>query len=47
MRPKNIKHKLENLYQRYNQPEYIHPDPLEFVHLYNNVKDREKRFMGS
>ena len=41
MRPKNIKHKLENLYQRYNQPKYIHPDPLEFLYLYNDVKDRE------
>jgi uncharacterized protein (TIGR02757 family) len=41
MRPKNIKHKLENLYQKYNRPKYIHPDPLEFLYLYNDVKDRE------
>ncbi len=41
MTPKNIKHKLENLYQRYNQPKYIHPDPVEFLYLYNDVIDRE------
>ena len=41
MTSKNIKLKLENLYKRYNQPKYIHPDPVEFLHLYSNVKDRE------
>jgi len=41
MPQKNIKCKLENLYQRYNQPKYIHPDPIEFLHLYSDVKDRE------
>lgn len=41
MTPKNIKHKLENLYQRYTQPKYIHPDPVEFLYLYKDIKDRE------
>lgn len=41
MSPKNIKHKLEHLYQRYNRPEYIHPDPVEFLYFYKNIKDRE------
>ncbi len=41
MPQKNIKCKLENLYQRYNQPNYIHPDPLEFLYLYKDIKDRE------
>lgn len=41
MPPKNIKCKLENLYQRYNQPKYIHPDPIEFLYLYKDIKDRE------
>jgi uncharacterized protein (TIGR02757 family) len=41
MSEKNIKHKLENLYQRYNRPKYIHPDPIEFLYLYEDIKDRE------
>jgi len=41
MPQKNIKCKLENLYQRYYQPKYIHPDPIEFLYLYKDIKDRE------
>ena len=41
MPPKNIKSKLENLYKRYNQPKYVHPDPVEFLYLYEDIKDRE------
>ena len=41
MPPKNIKSKLETLYQRYNQSKYIHPDPVEFLYLYKDIKDRE------
>jgi uncharacterized protein (TIGR02757 family) len=41
MPPKNIKRKLENLYLRYNQHQYVHPDPIEFLYLYSDVKDRE------
>lgn len=32
---------LEDLYSHYNGFEYIHPDPLEFVHLYDSKADRE------
>lgn len=32
---------LENLYERYNHPKYIHPDPLEIVLRYDDVRDRE------
>ena len=41
MRPKNIKNKLENLYRRYNREPYVHPDPVEFLHRYSDIKDRE------
>ncbi len=32
---------LEDLYRHYNRFEHIHPDPLEFVHHYDNKLDRE------
>ena len=32
---------LEQTYNRYNKPEFIHPDPLEFVWRYNRSSDRE------
>lgn len=32
---------LEDLYSRYNRPELIHPDPLEFVYRYKSAEDRE------
>jgi uncharacterized protein (TIGR02757 family) len=32
---------LENLYTAYNRPEFIHPDPLEFLQLYSETVDRE------
>ena len=32
---------LDNLYRRYNRPEFIHPDPLEFLSRYPDVRDRE------
>lgn len=32
---------LELLYDRYNRREYVHPDPLEFLYGYNDVRDRE------
>jgi uncharacterized protein (TIGR02757 family) len=41
MRPKNLKCKLENLYRRYNRDPYVHPDPIEFLYLYGDIKDRE------
>ncbi|MBN2517040.1 MAG: TIGR02757 family protein, partial [Deltaproteobacteria bacterium] len=32
---------MDNLYLMYNKREYIHPDPLEFLYQYDNVRDRE------
>lgn len=32
---------LEETYLRYNKPEFIHPDPLEFVWRYKSGTDRE------
>lgn len=33
--------RVNELYARYHRAEYIHPDPLEFLHLYPAVEDRE------
>src|SRR5208337_1708090 len=32
---------LEELYGHFNRFEHIHPDPLEFVYIYDNKPDRE------
>ncbi len=32
---------LESLYNQYNKREFVHPDPLEFLYDYPDVKDRE------
>jgi uncharacterized protein (TIGR02757 family) len=32
---------LEEIHRQYHRPEYIHPDPLEFLHAYPAVEDRE------
>ncbi len=32
---------LERLYARYNLREFVHPDPLEFLYRYDDVRDRE------
>lgn len=32
---------LEELYDRYNERQYVHPDPLEFLYNYNNIRERE------
>ena len=32
---------FEELYRHFNRFEHIHPDPLEFVYLYDNKPDRE------
>jgi uncharacterized protein (TIGR02757 family) len=32
---------LEELYAEYNRREYVSPDPLEFLYLYDNQADRE------
>lgn len=36
-----MKARLEILYHTYNNPSYIHPDPLEYVRYYTSVEDRE------
>ncbi|MHC4200561.1 MAG: TIGR02757 family protein [Planctomycetota bacterium] len=32
---------LERLYAHYNRREFVHPDPLEFLYRYDDVRDRE------
>ena len=32
---------LERLYAQYNRRELVHPDPLEFLYQYNDLRDRE------
>jgi uncharacterized protein (TIGR02757 family) len=32
---------LESLYREYNKRKYVHPDPIEFLYRYRNVRDRE------
>jgi len=36
-----LKEELDKLYLEYNHREFIHPDPLEFLYNYENIKDRE------
>lgn len=38
---KGLKSKLESLYDKYNRREYVHPDPLEFLYRYSDLRDRE------
>ncbi|HOR47100.1 MAG TPA: TIGR02757 family protein [Caldisericia bacterium] len=33
--------RLEQLYQQYAKKEFVHPDPLEFLYLYQDTGDRE------
>ena len=37
----NLKEKLDNLYAWYNKREFVHPDPLEFLYNYYDIRDRE------
>jgi uncharacterized protein (TIGR02757 family) len=39
--PRTIKRRLEKLYAKYNRREFVHPDPLEVLHKYEDVRDRE------
>ncbi len=36
-----LKEELDRLYLHYNDRKFIHPDPLEFLYKYNEIKDRE------
>jgi uncharacterized protein (TIGR02757 family) len=37
----NLKEKLEELYAYYNRRKFVHPDPLEFLYDYRDLRDRE------
>ncbi|MCP4681769.1 MAG: TIGR02757 family protein [Desulfobacterales bacterium] len=39
--PINIKPQLDRLYAHYNSRRWVHPDPLEYVYNYADIKDRE------
>ena len=39
--PPSQKKGLDTLYARYNRREYVHPDPLEFLYRYRDLRDRE------
>ena len=39
--PAPDREKLEKLYKKLNRRVLVHPDPLEFLYRYDNVKDRE------
>ena len=41
MLPLTLEGVLEHLYQKYNRREFVHPDPLEFLYNYNELRDRE------
>ena len=36
-----LKTRLDGLYDKYNHREFVHPDPLEFLYRYDDMKDRE------
>ena len=37
----DLKDFLEDLYYKFNRRQYVHPDPLEFLYGYPDIKDRE------
>jgi uncharacterized protein (TIGR02757 family) len=39
--PNSIDKTLEKLYKNYNKREFVHPDPLEFLFSYKDIRDRE------
>ncbi|MBW2631921.1 MAG: TIGR02757 family protein [Deltaproteobacteria bacterium] len=41
MSPLILEERLEHLYGKYNKREFVHPDPLEFLYNYNEIRDRE------
>ena len=41
MIPGMLKKKIDNLYNQYNRRRYVHPDPLEFLYSYKDLRDRE------
>ncbi|MBW2648659.1 MAG: TIGR02757 family protein [Deltaproteobacteria bacterium] len=41
MPPPILEETLEHLYGKYNRRAFVHPDPLEFLYDYENLRDRE------
>ena len=41
MTPEMLKKTIHTLYNQYNKRGYVHPDPLEFLYLYKEIRDRE------
>ncbi len=41
MTAKIYEQNLCELYETYNHREYVHPDPLEFLYDYQDLRDRE------
>jgi uncharacterized protein (TIGR02757 family) len=41
MGPSEHRRIFERLYETFNRPEFIHPDPVEFLHRYDDIRDRE------
>jgi len=41
MRHNVVKYHLEQLYHHYNSRQWVHPDPLEYLYDYPDLKDRE------
>ncbi len=41
MNNENLKTRLDTLYKKYNKRAYVHPDPLEFLYEYKDIRDRE------
>jgi uncharacterized protein (TIGR02757 family) len=39
--PDNLKSALDDLYARLNRRMFVHPDPLEFLYAYPDLRDRE------
>jgi uncharacterized protein (TIGR02757 family) len=35
------KTKLDSIYNQYNRRSFVHPDPLEFLYSYKDIRDRE------
>ncbi len=41
MVPNHLKKRLETLYDTLNKKAYVHPDPVEFLYKYDQIRDRE------
>lgn len=39
--PEGLSSRLEAIYDRWNRREFVHPDPLEFLYDYPDVRERE------